>query len=258
MGELRIQNSSGAPINSVEDWFRLAPPKRGERQWKDGRSAKELAKAFFRDDSPRLPSELQALFAAHPATHELSVEIGIPEHVTRLDNLPGEHRNHDMVLYGHADTQRVLVAVEAKADEPFGSHTVEEYLRRVEGSRSNVPKRIEALCQALFGRLPDHELSGLRYQLLTAAAGTLIEARRKGYVAEAAVFVIYEFITNSTSDERLAQNSQDLDNFIRALGGRTVAPGELAGPFDVPGGGLVPRSVPLLIGKAKSFLRTTS
>ena len=30
-------------ISSLDDWFRLAPPEKGAVQWKDGRSAKELA-----------------------------------------------------------------------------------------------------------------------------------------------------------------------------------------------------------------------
>ncbi len=37
-------------IRSVDDWFRLAPPKRGEHHWQDGRSAKELARAYFCND----------------------------------------------------------------------------------------------------------------------------------------------------------------------------------------------------------------
>jgi hypothetical protein len=32
-------------IHTVDDWFRLAPPAGGARQWVDGKSAKELAKA---------------------------------------------------------------------------------------------------------------------------------------------------------------------------------------------------------------------
>ena len=39
---MRIYKSSHE-IRSVEDWFEYAPPKKGERHWKDGRSAKELA-----------------------------------------------------------------------------------------------------------------------------------------------------------------------------------------------------------------------
>ena len=38
---------NGHNIHSVDDWLRFAPPEKGESHWKDGRSAKELAKAWF-------------------------------------------------------------------------------------------------------------------------------------------------------------------------------------------------------------------
>ncbi|MCK4311925.1 MAG: hypothetical protein KAW88_04245 [Candidatus Cloacimonetes bacterium] len=31
-------------INNIDDWKKLCPPEGGDKQWKDGRSAKELAK----------------------------------------------------------------------------------------------------------------------------------------------------------------------------------------------------------------------
>jgi hypothetical protein len=44
-----IESRVGKEIRSAEDWFRGAPPKRGKRQRRDGRSAKEFAKAWCRD-----------------------------------------------------------------------------------------------------------------------------------------------------------------------------------------------------------------
>jgi len=44
---VRIEGPNGRAILSVEDWRTYAPPKRGDVQWKDGRSAMELAKAWF-------------------------------------------------------------------------------------------------------------------------------------------------------------------------------------------------------------------
>jgi hypothetical protein len=58
--ELRIQSKKGTKIRSVDDWKKYAPPKR-EYQWQDGRSAKKLAKAFFRNGKPRFPEELHAI-----------------------------------------------------------------------------------------------------------------------------------------------------------------------------------------------------
>ena len=260
---LRIQNSSGEPVLSVDDWLRLAPPKGGQRQWKDGRSAKELAKAWFRRGSPAVPEELTELFATCPATQRLRGDLAIPEAVTRLDDFPGEHRNHDLVLHArqgesptlhsYGDGARpILIGVEAKADEPFGSEPVGQYLKRTRGTRSNAPKRITELCQALFGRGPE-AVADLRYQLLTAVSGTLIEARARH--ADLAIFLVHEFVTPATVDERHAANAADLDRFVAALGGGRIMPGELAGPFSVPGGRSVPSGIPILIGKACAYLR---
>jgi len=58
MSPLLIQSSDGKPIRSIDDWFNLAPPKKGRKQWKDGRSAKELAKAWFRTGRAKVPEEL--------------------------------------------------------------------------------------------------------------------------------------------------------------------------------------------------------
>ena len=45
-------HKSGHEILSVEDWFKYAPPKKGELQWKDKRSAKELAQSWFQKRHP--------------------------------------------------------------------------------------------------------------------------------------------------------------------------------------------------------------
>ena len=53
-------------IRSVDDWFLCAPPKEGEKHWKDGRSAKELAKRWFPcKDDPQIPNELLKLLNSH-------------------------------------------------------------------------------------------------------------------------------------------------------------------------------------------------
>jgi hypothetical protein len=43
-------------------------PSRGGKQWKDRRSAKELAKAWFRTREPKVPEEFELLFKSHPST----------------------------------------------------------------------------------------------------------------------------------------------------------------------------------------------
>jgi hypothetical protein len=43
----------GAEILTMDDWFALAPPKKGEKHWLDNRSAKEMARYWLSMDSVR-------------------------------------------------------------------------------------------------------------------------------------------------------------------------------------------------------------
>jgi hypothetical protein len=100
----------------------------------------------------------------------------------------------------------MVVNVEAKADEPFGDDMIGDYYDRTADSRSNVPARIRQLSLALFGRVPDAAIRRLRYQLLHAAAGTLIEAAANK--AEFGLFLVHEFRCPRLNEKKLTQNSE--------------------------------------------------
>lgn len=151
----------GNEIRSVEDWFAYAPPKMRERQWKDGRGAKELALGFER--------------TAQNAW---------------------------------------LLMMKLKADEPSGD-LIGEYFDRKTGSASKVPERIRQRSESLFGRVPDEAIRKLRYQLLHAAAATLIESASNG--AELALLLVHEFQSAGLNGDKLRQNAADWENFVRAF-----------------------------------------
>jgi hypothetical protein len=88
-------------IRSVKDWFRIAPPKQGIKHWVDGRSAKELAKAWFPKQGEAVaPKEFMDLFKLLPVTYGIQFEQGEAELNTRFDDCGGEDRNADLVLLG--------------------------------------------------------------------------------------------------------------------------------------------------------------
>jgi hypothetical protein len=63
---VRIEKA-GLEIRSVDDWFKLAPPKGGREHWVEHRSALECARAWLPgSEGPQCPSELVDLFASHP------------------------------------------------------------------------------------------------------------------------------------------------------------------------------------------------
>jgi Domain of unknown function (DUF6946) len=251
--QMRI-SKSGNEIRSVEDWFKYAPPKMGERHWGDGRSAKELARSWFRRGIAEPPDELAALLVAKFGAG-ITFDEAKPECVVKLDEFAGEHRNCDFVVFCNAGAKRMVISVEAKADEPFGD-VIGDYYDQKSGSGSNVPSRIRQLSKALFGREPDEAIRKLRYQLLHAAAATLIEAAADE--AETGLFLIHQFRSASLNKDKVAQNAADWENFVRTfpeLSTARIEKNQILGPVSVPGGERVPRSVPLYLGQLVTELK---
>ena len=248
--DLDLKHVDGSPI---ADWRAWSPPK-DLKHWRAGRSAVELARAWFTSEAPRIPPEFAALLASSQLLVGLRSLHGVPECITALPEA-GEGRNHDLVLEGETAGGRVLIAVEAKADEKFGQRIGKYWAQKLEersapgGAPSRAPERVEALVTLLAGTgaAPAQEpWSRIRYQLVTAAAGTLLEAQKRG--ASLAVLAIHEFRTSETSEENLVRNASDLEEFLAALGmlpKPPMQPGKLYGPWQSPA---IP--IPLLIGKA--------
>ncbi len=253
---------NGIEIRSLEDWELRAGPKSYD-QWVDDRSAKELARAWLGLDGSEFPVEVQKTLASHAAFSSVREWVAEPEAKLSFDSFPGEPRNSDLVVYAKDTFGEFLVAVEAKADEPFGE-TVPDALasaleRYVQNSRSNGVTRIQQLAAALLGPRLKNEpsLRDIRYQLLTATAGALCKAEKREGL-ERAVLLIHEFVTDKTADEKHDENARDLNHFVARLshGAVTSVQSEyLYGPFTVPGPPLLSANVKLFVGKATRVLR---
>jgi len=156
----------------------------------------------------------------------------------------------------------LVIAVEAKADEPFGATLAETSRaaskRKAENPRSKGVDRLEGLVETVLG-VPRDEMTGidtLRYQLLTATAATVAEAQRQS--AGRAVLLIHEFVTEQTSDEKHERNAADLDAFVRHISGggiEGVEAGTVCGPFELPGIGESGSGVGFYVGKGVRNLR---
>ena len=247
---------------TLTDWEQHAGPKRA-MQWADGRSAKEAARAWLEGQGRDLPKEVATALAAHDAFGPVLSWQAEPEAKLPFDTFQGEPRNSDLVVYAEDAHGPYLIAVEAKADEPYGdtvSKTLDAALERyLANPRSNGVARIQQLVRALLGpaHKGDAKIRGLRYQLLTACAGALCEAERRG--VSRAVMLVHEFITDKTTDENHARNSRDLDTFVKRLSHdavHAIGSGEIHGPFEVPGAPLLNTRIPLYLGKVSRNLRS--
>jgi len=230
-----IRNRAGDVIRSVEDWEALAPPA-SATHWKDGRSAKELAKAWMDGSGPALVGEV---FSRTEDLGTLDIHDVIVEAQVAFDEFPGGKRNHDLLIHGTCDSGPVVIGLEAKADESYGE-TVATYRRkalaiRAAGRSTNAPERLSGLLTDI-GRisLDTHPTFGdLRYQLFSGVAGTLAAVSEPG---ELAVFFVHEFATPQTSPRKRAENHIDLNRFLGdAFGAPALDVNPwLIGPLGVP------------------------
>jgi hypothetical protein len=170
--------------------------------WRPGYSAHSLAYTWHGADG--FPAAVDAVFAGS-ALGALEFVVGIPEYEVAL---PGGRRASQTDLFVLARTatgQKVALAVEGKAEEPFGDSTVAEWRR--EGS-SGKRERLARLLEIL--ELPDDEqIAGLRYQLFHRTASALLEASRLH--APIAVMFVHSF--SPTKRWRV-----EFEQFVAALG----------------------------------------
>jgi hypothetical protein len=247
---INLKQPNGSSINTWQEWTR---PKK-DYQWKTGRSALELARAWFRQDTPQPPKELLSLLHSSKRLSNLKLISGIPELVTALLER-GEGRNHDLALNGNTDREQVTITIEAKADEPFGNDTILEYWskaikRRERGESTRVPERIEQLLSLVDPDTPVNQTKwkDIRYQLLTALCGTIIQAQIDG--SSLAVLVVHVFDTELIEADKHAHNHNELELFLSVLADKPmiVENGKMYDGFRVNG-------IDLMVGKVVTTLR---
>jgi hypothetical protein len=123
------------------------------------------------------------------------------------------------VLRGYTcDGEPLVVCVEAKAGEPLGATIAEQAQAASKAKqpnpRSNAARRLDELVTR-FCRYPiqDARVATLRYQLLTAWAGTITDAVDMAH----AVLVLHEFRTDQRPDDMTTHNGAELTRFADAV-----------------------------------------
>jgi hypothetical protein len=226
-------------------------------QWQKGRSAMELALAWTMIPGVcSAPADFVALLQAHDVFREIEIVSGSAEDLVPFDKL-GEARHADLNLICAGKQGSVVISVEAKADETYGStvgKAMEVAQQRIAlGKPTNAHTRIEALVGRFTPGLLDQSL---RYQLFTACAATLALAEK--HHAVAALLVIHEFVNGTRDDgkgattmKKIHANAAALNAFVRALSRGSVvevsAP-SIAGPFPIAA------TTPFYIGKLQTDL----
>lgn len=232
-------------IETIYEWFYKCPPKGKDNHWKDGRSAKETAKHWLH----AIPQAFREILK----DKNLIYEQCSPEYVSKFDGYKGEGRNHDLLIIAKDNNQNPLViSIESKADEPFGDTVKKKTEAALDAKKKNqnsrAKERIEELWLCLFGETID-ENATIKYQLMTAVAGTICEAKKQG--AKTAYFLVQTFVEKE--NQKHLDNKKDLDDFIHKLSKgnfSNLENNQIVGPFTVvkPTEKL-PDDIELFIGK---------
>lgn len=252
---MRIMKGA-AVIESIEDWLAEAPPKGGEDQWVNTYSAKEFARAWFTGGNASTPPELTTVLESHADTKSIELVDGEPEARIRFDRRKGEVRNADMAIRARLQAKPFAITIEAKAAESFDQllpdtlmDALERYIPQHRGGgMERVRDLVASLLSPAMKDLPG--LRSVRYQLLTAVAGTLAWANKIG--ATRCALIIHEFHSANTKSQDTARNATDLNSFMARLTGGSVSSIEkntLLGPFKVRGKPLFDDPAQLYIGK---------
>jgi hypothetical protein len=211
--------NAAVPLTDHTDWVDRIDGK--NRQ--PGMSAPTLAASWSG------PVDLLGALAAQPELAGIAVDQVMVEARSTFDSHGGNARNHDLVLRATTPTnEAVVVCVEATAGESLGETVTEQIKRARRAKRLNDNSQARARLDDLLARLCQHpaddpRAGALRYQLLTAWAGTLSDAADAAH----AVFVLHEFRTDERPEDRSAHNRTELDRFADAVL-RCELPGRMA------------------------------
>ena len=208
---MRIEDSTGKKINTIEDWAEIYANPQQSHQWKEHRSAYSVADFILNHNGGAAIQQR----VSEALGFNIELERSIPEHEIRFDKY-GRGRVHDLGVFGRTENGKSLfIGVEAKVDEPFGDPVLDSYLlakaRQITGTSTRAPERIEELL-ALHFTEPDPGMFDIRYQLLYATAGTL--------AAKADMHVLYVIVFKTPLyDESLgAENYRDYIQFMDKVG----------------------------------------
>lgn len=159
---------------------------KGELHWRDGYSAKELAKHWWRYNS--LPPDVKRVLATERLFSDAKLVDAIFERDTRIGDSGRCSQTDLLAILRLREGGLAVMGVEAKVNEPFGKLIGEEYWEGVGGRKM---ARIERLCRMLGLDLERSATLDLRYQLLHRTAAALYEA--ENYQTGKAIMLVETF-----------------------------------------------------------------
>lgn len=193
---MKINISKTIKIEDLSDWFCAAPPKGEEKQWKDGRSAKEMARFATSKDFPCLINNV--LKKCGLKTQDFECE---PEALT---SFPPETmgtsgpRNHDLLMIG----KDCVIGIEAKVSESFDEKISKKRCQATE----NMAKRLNGAIQYVYGENTPEGVEDMHYQLFSATIGTIEEAKKHGKENAITLVIVFKGDACEATDPNYGNN----------------------------------------------------
>lgn len=198
-----IVKKDGTEITNLEEWKCYASPKDAQKHWKDGRSAKEMARFVLSKDFASIMSSIFAEIGLNEETY-----LCEPEAKTYFGKGFGRGgpRNHDLIMVGNES----VVGIEAKVSESF-----DELVSK------KSTKRVNALMEFLYGvnEASVEDKNELYYQLITATVGTIKEAKLKGKKKAIVLFITFTGNVNKEKsyEANIKRNKKALEYFYKKI-----------------------------------------
>lgn len=192
-------------IKSESDWFKYVPFKKNNH-WRLGASRKMLAE-YIISAKGYIPKEIEDILINIECKNDKPF-FAEPEAVT-IFNTKGPGLQHDLLLVKKND---IVIGIEAKIDEKFGNKVLSILSKDIS---DNLRARIDQFNKELYGGAIE-QIPNVSYQLLAAASGTLIEARKAK--ANKAMLLICTFVNgNNASVKKIIKNIDDIYQFKSSL-----------------------------------------
>ncbi len=207
-------------IKTLEEWKKYFPPAGGDKQWKDGYSALELAKIVTGAyENLDFEKELQKQIGKELGYFSLNKDEIYPERLSKFDNDWHGPRHHDLACVAvRENKEKVALCFEAKVFESLDI-ILKEYVKKSIGKKT----RCNKLCQYFFDQNYDENKFGyVYYQILSSIAGTIAFASEKNI--KDAFFILYQIIPSENNDEinnkdkHIESHKNALKEFLKCKG----------------------------------------
>jgi hypothetical protein len=204
----------GSPLEKPEDVIQFLG--RGEKHWREGRSAYEVAHSWF--TARDLPFSIRRVLVNDKTLEGVVLKKVVFEKKTKLDN-QGRESQTDILAFVSTGTGSAVLGIEAKVDESFGP-----LVREWNDYGTGKLRRLVGLLDRLGFK--SASIGDLRYQLFHRVGATLIEAQN--CKTDRAAMIVQSF------DDKLA-GFDDFVAFAAAFGTPISAPGVLSEPKTLGG-----------------------